>query len=160
MSENLPIHPPEPKPEVMLVHPDPAFREALVRQLAMRGYRAVGLDTSLAALEWAGSDPPEVIILDEDASEAKDQDTLREIKRLGFLAPVILLLRDGSRLPKHLRGQPQIVDYCYKPCGVDELIAKVEAARSARSQAKRKRIRRWLFQVWSGLTRSFGKEFF
>jgi len=157
MSENFPVRLPEPKPRVLLVHQDPAFREALVRQLAMRGYQVVGVDTSLAALERARSDPPEVVILDQDAFEANGSNTLREIKQLGSLTPVILLLRNGSRLSEHLRRQPQIVDYCYKPCGLDELIAKLEAARNARSRPKPKGVARWLAQVWSGLTRSVGK---
>ncbi|OGP58480.1 MAG: hypothetical protein A2V67_02630 [Deltaproteobacteria bacterium RBG_13_61_14] len=156
MSENVPVRPPEPKPRVLLVHQDPAFREALVRQLAMRGYQVVGVDTSQAALERARSDPPEVVILDQDAFEANGSNTLREIKQLGSLTPVILLLRNGSRLSEHLRRQPQIVDYCYKPCGLDELIAKLEAARNARSRPKPKGVARWLAQVWSGLTRSVG----
>ena len=116
------------RPATVLVVEDREDVRALIeRALASRGYEvrsAADGDSGLhAALDLA----PALVILDVGLPKRSGFDVARELRRRGFVAPVLMLTAYSSVTDKVTGLDAGADDYLAKPFEVDELLARVNA---------------------------------
>ena len=68
--------------KVLLVDDEDVFREATARQLSVRGFLVQTADSGETALEIVQSDPPEVVVLDQQMPGMNGGETFVEIKKV------------------------------------------------------------------------------
>ena len=121
------------KTKLMLIDDEAAFVAAMERRLAKRNIAIVPAYSGAEGLEKLAKTPLiDVVVLDIKMPGMDGIQTLREIKKAHPLIEVILLTGhatfesaiDGMKLGAF--------DYLMKPCDLEELLAKVEEAKSKR----------------------------
>ncbi len=114
---------------IMLVDDEVPFVETMTKRLDKRGLKIISASSGVEALKkLKDNDFVDVIILDVKMPGMDGIETLQEIKKLYPLKEVIMLTGhatvetaiDGMKLGAF--------DYLMKPCDIDVLVAKVEAA--------------------------------
>ncbi|MFH1537790.1 MAG: SLC13 family permease [bacterium] len=123
------------KPKVLLVDDEHHFREAMKKQLSVRGYRVLDVERGFDAIKIVRHDNPEVVILDQKMPGMDGIQTLKEIKKIRPEVQVIMLTGHGSTDAARVTGKLDVFKYMHKPCGLDELIENIEAARQERVYA-------------------------
>jgi len=117
--------------KVLLVDDEEGFVAALRKRLSIRNVKVVAAHTGEEGLEKLSSEPDiDVVLLDVKMPGMDGITTLREIKREYPTVEVIMMTGhatvesaiDGMKLGAH--------DYLMKPCEVEELMVKVEEAKS------------------------------
>ena len=114
--------------KVLLVDDEDVFREATARQLSVRGFLVQTADSGEAALEIVQSDPPEVVVLDQQMPGMNGGETFVEIKKINPLVEVIMLTGNTSVDNAIELMQMGTFDYLMKPINIDELLYKIEDA--------------------------------
>ena len=114
--------------KVLLVDDEDVFREATARQLSVRGFLVLTADSGEAALEIVQSDPPEVVVLDQQMPGMNGGETFVEIKKINPLVEVIMLTGNTSVDNAIELMQMGTFDYLMKPINIDELLYKIEDA--------------------------------
>ncbi len=114
--------------KVLLVDDEDVFREATARQLTVRGFVVQTADSGEAALEIVQSDPPEVVVLDQQMPGMNGGETFVEIKKINPLVEVIMLTGNTSVDNAIELMQLGTFDYLMKPINIDELLYKIEDA--------------------------------
>ena len=114
--------------KVLLVDDEDVFREATARQLSVRGFLVQTADSGETALEIVQSDPPEVVVLDQQMPGMKGGETFVEIKKINPLVEVIMLTGNTSVDNAIELMQMGTFDYLMKPINIDELLYKIEDA--------------------------------
>ena len=114
--------------KVLLVDDEDVFREATARQLSVRGFLVQTADSGETALEIVQSDPPEVVVLDQQMPGMNGGETFVEIKKINPLVEVIMLTGNTSVDNAIELMQLGTFDYLMKPINIDELLYKIEDA--------------------------------
>ena len=114
--------------KVLLVDDEDIFREATARQLKVRGFAVLTADGGEAALELVQSDPPDVVLLDQEMSGMHGSETFVAIKELNPLIEVIMLTGNTSVDNALELMKLGTFDYLMKPVNIDELLYKIEDA--------------------------------
>ena len=114
--------------KVLLVDDEDIFREATARQLTVRGFIVQAAASGEAALEVVRSDPPEVVVLDQEMPGLHGSETFVEIKKIDPLIEVIMLTGNTSVDNAIELMQLGTFDYLMKPINIDELLYKIEDA--------------------------------
>ena len=124
--------------KVLLVDDEEGFVAALKKATVHQTRKVVTAHTGEEGLEKLSSEPDiDVVLLDVKMPGMDGITTLREIKRPHPMVEVIMLTGhatvesaiDGMKLGAH--------DYLMKPCEVEELMVKVEEAKSKKAGASR-----------------------
>ena len=110
--------------KVLLVDDEDIFREATARQLRVRGFVVNAADSGEAALELVHSDPPDVVLLDQQMPGLSGSETFAAIKQANPLIEVIMLT-GNTALELMKLGT---FDYLMKPVNLEELLYKIEDA--------------------------------
>ncbi|MDO5674624.1 MAG: response regulator [bacterium] len=126
--------------KVLLVDDEDIFREATARQLKVRGFTVLTADGGEAALELVQSDPPDVVLLDQEMPGMHGTETFVAIKELNPLIEVIMLTGNTSVDNALELMKLGTFDYLMKPVNIDELLYKIEDAH-ARKQLNERRQR-------------------
>lgn len=143
----------EPGAKILLVDDEEQFRAAMKKQLAVRGYRVLDADNGEDAIKLVRHRNPEVVILDQKMPKMDGIQTLKEIKKIRPEVQVIMLTGHGSTEAARVTGKHDVFHYMHKPCGIEELVDMIEAARQERVYAlarheipeiKRRSVREWL----------------
>ena len=114
-------------PQLWIVDDDAAVRMAFEMTLAATGFSVRSYAGGPAMLQVLETETPGLIVLDVDMPEMDGWQTLEHIRRRGFLLPV-LMLTNVNDVPSRVRGlEAGADDYVGKPCGPQELIARVRA---------------------------------
>ena len=112
---------------VLVVEDRAEVRALIERALVSRGYRvhtaADGESGMHAALDLA----PQLVILDVGLPKQSGFDVTRELRRRGFLAPVLMLTAYNSVSDKVAGLDAGADDYLAKPFDYHELLARVKA---------------------------------
>lgn len=125
-----------PKPgKVLLVDDEDAFRQALARQLSLRGYDVLDVPGGQEAIKAVRHEDPHVVVLDQKMPKMDGIATLKEIKKISPEVQVIMLTGHGSTETARITGKHDIFYYLEKPCGIDELVGVLEAAEQERVYA-------------------------
>ena len=125
--------------KVLLVDDEDVFREATARQLSVRGFLVLTADSGEAALEIVQSDPPEVVVLDQQMPGMNGGETFVEIKKINPLVEVIMLTGNTSVDNAIHLMQQGTFDYLMKPINIDELLYKIEDAHTRKQLNEKKR---------------------
>lgn len=122
------------KPLVMLVDDEAPFVETMTKRLEKRGLTIISAFSGEEALETLKTHKnTDVVILDIKMPGMDGIETLQEIKKALPLVEVIMLTGHGT-IESAIGGMKLgAFDYLMKPCEIETLMAKVEAA------AKKKR---------------------
>lgn len=125
----------EHKPIILLVDDEQKFREAMNKQLSVRGYEVLEVERGFDAIKVIRHKNPEVVILDQKMPGMDGIQTLQEIKRVCPEIQVIMLTGHGNIDAATTTGRHDVFRYMHKPCPLDELIENIEAAREERIHA-------------------------
>jgi DNA-binding NtrC family response regulator len=127
--------------KVLLVDDEEIFREATARQLRVRGFAVLTADSGETALDLVRTDPPEVVLLDQEMPGMHGSDTFIAIKEINPLIEVIMLTGNTSVENALELMKLGTFDYLMKPVNIDELLYKVEDAHARKQLNERKQQR-------------------
>jgi len=119
---------------LLVVDDDPAMRRLLRTSLTVQGYRVFEAATGSEALEIAGHQALEVILLDLGLPDIDGIDVIRRLRGTGSMLPIIVLSSRGDEQGKVEALDLGADDYVTKPFGMAELIARIRAALRHRLQ--------------------------
>ncbi|NLX19277.1 MAG: response regulator [Desulfobulbus sp.] len=114
--------------KVLLVDDEDVFREATARQLSVRGFIVQTAGDGETAIKMVTSDPPEVVVLDQQMPGMHGSDTFVAIKKINPLIEVIMLTGNTSVDNAIELMRMGTFDYLMKPINIDELLYKIEDA--------------------------------
>jgi solute carrier family 13 (sodium-dependent dicarboxylate transporter), member 2/3/5 len=143
----------KPETKILLVDDEDQFRKALAQQLSVRGFTVEGLNNGKDAIKFVRHENPEVVVLDQKMPGMDGIQTLKEIKKLRPEVQVIMLTGHGNTESARVTGKHDVFYYLEKPCGIEELLGVIDAAKQERVYAlarheipdvKRKSLKQWL----------------
>jgi solute carrier family 13 (sodium-dependent dicarboxylate transporter), member 2/3/5 len=126
------------KPTILLVDDEDQFRTSLAKQLSVRGYNVLDVNNGEDAIKIVRHENPEVVVLDQKMPKMDGIQTLRELKEIRPEVQIIMLTGHGSIESARLTGKHDVFGYIQKPCPIEELTEKIEAARLERTYAMRR----------------------
>lgn len=114
--------------KILLVDDDGALRQSLCEQLQLHEeFHAVEAATGKAALEAAKSDRFDLVLLDVGLPDIDGREVCRLLRRLGVVAPIIMLTGADSEADTILGLDAGANDYVTKPFKVGVLLARIRA---------------------------------
>jgi two-component system KDP operon response regulator KdpE len=114
-------------PLLLLVEDEEPIRKFLRATLGAGDYRLLEAEAGQEGLRLAGSQPPDLVILDLGLPDMSGMDVLRQLR--GWLqVPVIVLSAIGREADKVAALDAGADDYLTKPFGVRELLARIRVA--------------------------------
>jgi DNA-binding NtrC family response regulator len=119
--------------KLMLIDDEAPFVTAMQRRLAKRNIEIITAYSGQEGLKKLAETPEiEVVVLDVKMPGMDGIQTLREIKRTYPLTEVILLTGHATFKSAIEGMQLGAFDYLMKPCDLEELLVKVEEAKTKR----------------------------
>jgi two-component system KDP operon response regulator KdpE len=117
----------EKKPVVLVVDDERAIQRFLRPSLEENGFLVYEASNGKAALEFAVSRKPDVILLDLTLPDMDGLDVLKRLREWSS-APVIVVSARGREEDKIAGLDRGADDYLIKPFGVEELLARIRVA--------------------------------
>jgi two-component system KDP operon response regulator KdpE len=111
---------------ILVVDDEPALRRTLQANLGARGYDVTAVETGEAALQQAGVQMPDLVILDLLLPGLSGLDVCRALRATSAV-PILVLSARGEEQTKVQALDLGADDYLTKPFGMDELLARVRA---------------------------------
>ena len=128
------------KPRILLVDDEERFRANLEKMLGAQGLAVRGAGSGAEALKELQLNPYDVIVLDIRMPGMNGLATLGEIKQINPEVEVIILSGHASMDAAMEINKLGGYDYLMKPCPLEELLLKIEAAYEKKvEREKRKR---------------------
>jgi two-component system, OmpR family, KDP operon response regulator KdpE len=121
---------------ILLIEDDASVRRFLQTSLATQDYEVIEAATAREGLALAGSNAPDVVLLDLGLPDMDGLDVIRNVREWSTV-PIVVLSARGQERDKIAGLDAGADDYLTKPFGVGELLARIRAAqrRSARTQS-------------------------
>jgi DNA-binding NtrC family response regulator len=116
------------KPRILLVDDEERFRANLQKMLGAQGLSVTAKDSGVAALEELKAQDFDVVVLDIRMPGMDGLATLAEIKKTTPGVEVIILSGHASLDAAAEISRLGGYDYLMKPCSLDELLLKIDAA--------------------------------
>ncbi|MFO7708672.1 MAG: response regulator [Desulfobacterales bacterium] len=120
---------------VLLVDDEVIFTRNMSKLLMYRGYEVTAVNSGDAAIRELEQNHFDVIVLDLKMPGMDGITTLKEVMKLGLFTETLILTGHGSIDTALEAMKLGAYDYLTKPCEIDELVAKIEAA-GAKKQGK------------------------
>jgi DNA-binding NtrC family response regulator len=117
-----------PGSRVLLVDDETIFTKNMSKLLKFRGYQVTAVNSGDAAIRELEQNHFDVIVLDLKMPGMDGITTLKEIQKLGLFTETLILTGHGSIDSALEAMKLGAYDYLTKPCEIDELVAKIEAA--------------------------------
>jgi DNA-binding NtrC family response regulator len=117
-----------PGSRVLLVDDETIFTKNMAKLLKFRGYEVTAVNSGDAAIRELEQNHFDVTVLDLKMPGMDGITTLKEIKKLGLFTETLILTGHGSIDTALEAMKLGAYDYLTKPCEIDELVAKIEAA--------------------------------
>ena len=117
-----------PGSRVLLVDDETIFTKNMAKLLKFRGYEVTAVNSGDAAIRELEQSHFDVIVLDLKMPGMDGITTLKEIKKLGLFTETLILTGHGSIDSALEAMKLGAYDYLTKPCEIDELVTKIEAA--------------------------------
>jgi DNA-binding NtrC family response regulator len=135
---------------ILLVDDEVPFVETMTKRLKKRGFDILSAHTGQDALDQLSRHRGiEVVILDVKMPGMDGVQTLEEIKRRFPIAEVIMLTGHAT-VESAIEGMKLgAFDYLMKPCDMDQLVSKVEAAAQRRRSHEEKIIQARMKEITS-----------
>jgi DNA-binding NtrC family response regulator len=126
-------------PRVLVVDDEERFRANLARMLTLKGLEVRALAGGREALAILAEEPYDVVILDLRMPDMDGLQALAEIKKLRPETEVMILTGHAS-----LDAAMEIIrlggyDYLLKPCPMEDLLLKVDAAWERKKEREKAR---------------------
>jgi two-component system KDP operon response regulator KdpE len=122
---------PSPSPSaelsILLVEDDPSTAAVVADALSARGYRVTAAATGQSALDTAGTDRPDIVVLDLGLPDLDGIDVCRHL-RTWSTNPIVVLSADGAEDRKIAALDAGADDYVTKPFSMPELLARLRVA--------------------------------
>ena len=127
------------QPTVMLADDEAPFVDAMTKRLSKRNLRILSAHSGHEAMEKLQPEGTvDVVILDVKMPGMDGIETLREIKKTYPLVEVIMLTGHAT-VETGIEGMKLgAFDYLMKPCDIDQLMMKVQEAKSRKDQHQQK----------------------
>ena len=130
------------KPRILLVDDEERFRANLQKMLGAQGLTVSAAGSGAEALEELKLHPYDVIVLDIRMPGMNGLATLGEIKKINPEVEVIILSGHASMDAAMEINRLGGYDYLMKPCPLEELLLKIDAAYDRKvEREKRKKSR-------------------
>jgi ActR/RegA family two-component response regulator len=113
------------------------FTRNLAKLLTARGYAVTRVDSGDAALKTLEKNVVDVIVLDLKMPGIDGLTTLREIQKMDLPTRTLVLTGYGSVDSALAALKLGAFDYLFKPCEIDEIVAKIKMARQKNDIAPR-----------------------
>lgn len=123
-------------PNILLVDDELRFRTTTSKLLAARGLAVVTAGSGREALEHMEGNSFDVVILDVRMPEMGGVAVLSEIKKLDPEVEVIIMTGYASVDTAKEIMKLGAYDFMLKPCAIDELVEKIEAAYDRKAARK------------------------
>jgi DNA-binding NtrC family response regulator len=117
-----------PGSRVLLVDDETIFTKNMSKLLKFRGYEVAAVNSGDAAIRELEQSHFDVIVLDLKMPGMDGISTLKEIMKLGLFTETLILTGHGSIDTALEAMKLGAYDYLTKPCEIDELVTKIEAA--------------------------------
>jgi DNA-binding NtrC family response regulator len=117
-----------PGSRILLVDDETIFTKNMAKLLKFRGYEVTAVNSGDAAIRELEQNHFDVTVLDLKMPGMDGITTLKEIKKLGLFTETLILTGHGSIDSALEAMKLGAYDYLTKPCEIDELVAKIEAA--------------------------------
>ena len=127
-----------PKPRILLVDDEERFRTNLQKMLEAEGLTVKAAGSGAEALEELQHSPCDVIVLDIRMPDMDGLAALKEIKRINPEVEVIILSGHASMDAAMEINRLGGYDYLMKPCPLEELLLKIEAAYEKKVERERR----------------------
>jgi two-component system KDP operon response regulator KdpE len=114
-------------PKILVVEDEQDIRRFLRASLIHHGYRLVETDTGKDGLMQAGSQQPDMVILDLGLPDIDGMEVLRKLREWSQV-PIIVLSARGREAEKVNALDAGADDYLTKPFSVGELLARMRVA--------------------------------
>jgi DNA-binding response OmpR family regulator len=111
---------------ILIVEDEESIRRGLRDTFRSEGYHVLEAADGLTALALGLREDPELVILDVMLPGMNGFEVLRRWRADGLDTPVILLTARGLEQDRVEGLRLGADDYVVKPCGIDELLARVE----------------------------------
>ena len=122
-------------PTILYIDDTENNRILVTRRLEKKGYRVLTAESAAAGLKVAGSDPPDLILMDMGMPDLDGWSATRQLKadpKLGRI-PVIALTAHAMQGDREKALESGCDDYETKPFDFPRLFQKIEAHLAARS---------------------------
>ncbi|HQS10954.1 MAG: DNA-binding response regulator [Rhizobiales bacterium 24-66-13] len=114
--------------KILVVEDDPELREALIEQLALQDeFEPVPAETAQGAIEAARNGAIDLVIMDVGLPDMDGRDAVRQMRKNGFKAPVIMLTGHDTDSDTILGLEAGANDYIAKPFRFAVLLARLRA---------------------------------
>jgi len=117
-----------PGSRVLLVDDETIFTKNMSKLLKNRGYQVTAVNSGDNAIRELEQNHFDVIVLDLKMPGMDGITTLKEIMKLGLFTETLILTGHGSIDSALEAMKLGAYDYLTKPCEIDELVTKIEAA--------------------------------
>jgi two-component system KDP operon response regulator KdpE len=116
-----------PRAAILVVEDEPEIRRFLRSALGTEGYRVVEAETGERGVIEAGTQKPDLAIVDLGLPDVDGIEVIRRIRRWSPM-PIVVLSARAQETAKVEALDAGADDYVTKPFGVDELLARVRVA--------------------------------
>src|SRR4030042_1767853 len=113
--------------KILVVEDEPGIRLSLVDELESDGYQVLTAGDGRTALEAAGREKPDLIILDLMLPVLDGYEVCKKLRMRGDRTPIIMLTVKDKEIDKVLGLELGADDYMTKPFSLRELTARVKA---------------------------------
>ena len=124
--------------KILLVDDEVVFTENMSSLLDTRGYRVTAVNNGQSAISALEEDDFDVVVLDLKMPGMDGIATMKEIKKLEIFTEILVLTGHGSIDTAMEAVKLGAYDYLTKPCEVEELVIKLEEARSKKDNNVKK----------------------
>ena len=131
MSQGAPAATPQDRVSVLVVDDDEVFRQRLARALSERGLEVRTASDFVTALAAAGSDPPELAVVDLRMPGRSGLELVQELRKLDLATRILVLTGYGSIATAVEAMKLGAVHYLPKPADADEILAALGGTEAA-----------------------------
>lgn len=133
--------------KILMVDDEVVFAQNMTKLLNAKGYRVSAVTSGDQAMERLEEEHFDVVILDLKMPGMDGIATLKEIKKLEIFTEILILTGHGSIDTAMEAVSLGAYDYLTKPCGIDELVAKIQGAWEKKDDAERQDLQEKIHKV-------------
>ncbi|MDB5387118.1 MAG: mprA 4 [Planctomycetaceae bacterium] len=116
-----------PLTRILVIEDHKKLLNSLDRGLTTAGYEVIKADTGEAGFYYASTEPVDAVILDVMLPGRSGLEILRDLRKSGFSAPVLILSARDTVADRVLGLDQGADDYMVKPFAFTELLARIRA---------------------------------
>jgi DNA-binding response OmpR family regulator len=115
-----------PGGRILIVEDEESISQPFAEALRRAGFEALVTGTAAGAIELAGSEEPDLVMLDLALPDGDGRDVCRELRRRSDV-PIVMLTARGTEMDKIVGLELGADDYVVKPFSAAEVISRIRA---------------------------------